>query len=462
MFSKTLNKSLFLILLLGLITIYGAIFIFPLPAFSAIYYVSVDGNDADPGTQEQPFRTIQKAANIVGPGDVVIVRPGFYNERVDTLRKSGQPGRPITFVAEPQGQATMLGFHLGYSPGSDYIRIEGFKIVDSGKGVAGILGDYSTGIEVINNSFEEVKNTAVQIGSIGKSPDYVRIIGNKVRGCSKGFSVGGNGVIVENNIVIDLKYWGTVEVDYMRFFGTNGIIRNNRFYGINLSPDNIGTSHVDCFQTWGNTSNYVIENNLCADSHQGVFARTGDGRFSGTRVTNITIRNNLFVRIGKPITSKNEDRTVQGAEWDLKAYNNTIYGGMHGISCEIDSKCDIKNNIFFNVDYPYLGGGVMTVGHNLLFHQNKSFKTWAGQGNIVDKDPLFVALPSSTPLGDLGDLHIKDGSPAIDAGIALSGFSYDIDGISRPQSSAWDIGAYEFFTEKRPASPKNLRIIGQQ
>lgn len=52
-------------------------------------------------------------------------------------------------------------------------------------------------------------------------------------------------------------------------------------------------------------------------------------------------------------------------------------------------------------------------------------------------------------------------SPAIDAGITLPGFSYDIEGTPRSQGNGWDIGAYEF-TDRRLASPKNLRIIGQQ
>src|SRR3989442_10249602 len=37
------------------------------------YYVATSGNDANPGTAAQPFATIQHAADIVNPGDGVLV-----------------------------------------------------------------------------------------------------------------------------------------------------------------------------------------------------------------------------------------------------------------------------------------------------------------------------------------------------------------------------------------------------
>ncbi|MGQ9788943.1 MAG: DUF5123 domain-containing protein, partial [Candidatus Hadarchaeaceae archaeon] len=56
------KQNLIAISFLALITIYVAIVMSPLTAFSATYYVSVNGNDSNPGTLDQPWRTIQKAA----------------------------------------------------------------------------------------------------------------------------------------------------------------------------------------------------------------------------------------------------------------------------------------------------------------------------------------------------------------------------------------------------------------
>lgn len=50
-------------------------------ANAATYYVDVNhqnASDNNAGTETQPFKTIQKAADVVGPGDTVIVEDGTY------------------------------------------------------------------------------------------------------------------------------------------------------------------------------------------------------------------------------------------------------------------------------------------------------------------------------------------------------------------------------------------------
>ena len=47
------------------------------------YHVHKNGSDLNSGTQEDPFLTIQAAANIAKAGDVVTVHKGIYRERVD-------------------------------------------------------------------------------------------------------------------------------------------------------------------------------------------------------------------------------------------------------------------------------------------------------------------------------------------------------------------------------------------
>ena len=62
-----------------------------------MYWVATDGNDAAPGTADEPWATLQKAADTVPAGALVSVRGGTYAQRVE-FRVSGEPGRPITFA----------------------------------------------------------------------------------------------------------------------------------------------------------------------------------------------------------------------------------------------------------------------------------------------------------------------------------------------------------------------------
>ena len=63
-------------------------------------YVNNSGStacsDSGSGTYEAPFCTIQAAADVANPGDVVNVAPGTY--AATTITRSGTASAPITFT----------------------------------------------------------------------------------------------------------------------------------------------------------------------------------------------------------------------------------------------------------------------------------------------------------------------------------------------------------------------------
>ena len=77
-----------------------------MPAWSAEYCVAPTGDNAWPGTRAKPFRTIQKAADVMQPGDTCTVRGGTYREAVRPKR-SGAEGTPIRFIAA-KGERVVL------------------------------------------------------------------------------------------------------------------------------------------------------------------------------------------------------------------------------------------------------------------------------------------------------------------------------------------------------------------
>ena len=72
------------------------------------YYVSTEGNDEHSGSKEQPFRTLQKAADIVQAGDTCIVSGGIYRETV-TFKNGGVRNNPIRFTAAPGAVVQIRG-----------------------------------------------------------------------------------------------------------------------------------------------------------------------------------------------------------------------------------------------------------------------------------------------------------------------------------------------------------------
>ena len=69
-------------------------------ASAAEYCVDPKGDDANAGTESQPWKTLQKAADTLVAGDTVRIKAGTYHERV-IPKNSGSPGKPITYAAFP-------------------------------------------------------------------------------------------------------------------------------------------------------------------------------------------------------------------------------------------------------------------------------------------------------------------------------------------------------------------------
>ena len=66
-------------------------------SFASNYYVSNQGSDENPGTINSPFKTIQKAADVVAEGDIINLLEGSYHEEVTLNNTSGSQGEPIIF-----------------------------------------------------------------------------------------------------------------------------------------------------------------------------------------------------------------------------------------------------------------------------------------------------------------------------------------------------------------------------
>src|SRR5687767_13139570 len=95
------------------------------------YYVAaVGGSNGNPGSIDQPWATLQHAADTVGPGDTVLVRGGDHaGFQIGT---DGTPTQRITFAAYP-GEIPNIVSNGGHLSGIDiegaqYVTVQGFRV----------------------------------------------------------------------------------------------------------------------------------------------------------------------------------------------------------------------------------------------------------------------------------------------------------------------------------------------
>ena len=248
-------------------------------------------DDAGPGTEAQPFKTISQAARTAGPGDTVCVMEGVYAEKmVIPASASGSAARKTVFRACPRHAVTVQGIDLNAAD----VRVEGFKVVDSG-----ILGRWGDGVEVVDNRLE-VKTYAIA-PDFRVSPRQALVSGNWMFKPQSGLQIHGTDWIVERNEVYALKQYEKKDSDYSRAFGEGHIIRRNYYHGARM--DEIGTAHVDGCQTWHNKGQ------------------------AGTLLKKVTFEDNVFLNIGQGIIARSTEE--MGFLTDLTCRRNNLRPG-HG------------------------------------------------------------------------------------------------------------------------------------
>ncbi len=124
-------------------------------ACGAVYVVDRNApgaSDDNPGTEEKPFATVQKAAEVAKAGDTVYVMEGEYDEVV-VVKASGTKDSPITFVGAPRWKATVRGFDLR---AASCVTVAGFRITSPrpGQKVTAIVLGSSSDIRVTGNLIE--------------------------------------------------------------------------------------------------------------------------------------------------------------------------------------------------------------------------------------------------------------------------------------------------------------------
>jgi hypothetical protein len=228
------------------------------------FFVSMDGSDENPGTSEQPWKTIQKCADELQAGDTCVVVEGTYAERVQ-VSTSGSEGAPITYLAV--GRVIMEGFTVK----ADYVTLKGFEIThtpDAAEDGWGIFYQGAGGVIEENDVFNATRG-GIKVSAVAgreENTHDVTVKNNRLyRNAQVGVEVHGRGHEVEGNEIWgtiqnhpDSSEWGQRDADGIRFFGSGHELKRNNIHDISYAAAENEDAQIDCFETWSDSEHEEI------------------------------------------------------------------------------------------------------------------------------------------------------------------------------------------------------------
>jgi hypothetical protein len=410
-------------------------------ANAGTFYVSTQGNDGNPGTQAQPWRTLQHAVDMIAPGDTILVQAGTYAGC--RIGLSGGDQAKKTLQAAP-GAHVLLNRDGRNNRHNSIIEVENFNGTTTDWVIAGfeIAGADRFGIDV-------------------RVTDRITLRGNRVHN-SEGngiFTAFSDHLLIQDN---ESDHNGNHGIDV-----TNSsvlpVVRGNRVHhndasGIQFDGD-LSEEAPRGHPRTGLIQSATIENNVIFEN-----GRQGGSAINCDGLDDSMLRNNLlYNNHASGISLFGDDGTH--ASSNNKVYNNTIVmapNSRYAVNIPDQGRRApvgnaIENNILYTPDANR--GAILVAAPNVQgfrsdfnivvsrFSANNgrsgiTLTQWQALGFDLHS---IVSAPGQLFVDPVATLNfqLKTGSPAIDRGTALVDVLSDIGGVSRPQGGIYDIGCYE-------------------
>ena len=448
-------------------------------AFAATRYVATNGNNKNPGTQAQPWRTLTYTAANISSGDTVIVRGGTYKEyfTINTANVTFQnyPGElpVIDGDEEIPGDWVPLVKII-----SDGVTFDGFEVRES-SGIGVALGGannatiknceihetYRQALQIISNS----NNALIEDCNIYKGAK-IYYIWNDTKGRPPTITIKYSDSPTFRRCKIHDSYFENIDVDvgttnatieYCEIYGsrrvqlylvnsTNNTVRHNLIYG--TTNGNGAGIYINNEAQWATpvlVTNNKIYGNIVANTTSNLWIAGKTGMI----VKNVTAYNNTF---------------VEATEFNIRMEGTT--GGDHVF----------KNNIIWqtNNTIASVPSGKMACDYNLW--SKKPDNDVKGAHDPAYAVPQLAKISGWNNLkGEdlkLSDFALKPTSPVIDKGRTLSAEfddTLDCDKSVWParivlmdqnnQGSGWEIGADIHVANPTTLDPPtNLKILAGQ
>jgi len=462
----------------------------PAPAAGRTFYVAPNGDNANPGTREQPWATPGYGSRQLQPGDTLIILGGRYVLReydADIITPpSGTPSAWITIKGEEGNRPVLAGRDnlitaINLS-GVQYVRIENLEIThdDTAAGEAlwfqdglEILGAPAAHIVLKDLYIHHVDGVGVNIQDVedlqiincrieycgfgalgGPAGEHGGWRNVTIRGCSLSWSghyyQGGDG----SNRPYDRPDGFGIEASQGPILIEDTVAEHNYGDGLDSKAANttirrcvVANNFGDGVKLWGDGSR--IENTL-------IYGR-GDGNPETTPWAPIVIDGVEQPGARFEIVNVTVDDTVGQNYLMYVQYEtpvpvqvivrNTIFSG-RGPNCPIyigrASTLVADHNLFYLPQSEY----ILDYGNTTYSCTNIAS---LGTGNLCG-DPRFIR----PAWGEVGDYHLQAGSPAVDAGTPDGAPTVDLE--NRPRDARPDIGASEY---RQPTSWLYLPLVAR-
>jgi hypothetical protein len=441
-----------------------------------IFFVAATGNDANTGSFTSPWKTIVKAKNTIAAGDTAYIEDGVAQTSEDNFTaylsmdnngasNSGTAAAPKALVAYPN--ATAIGAREDYWVISQLHIIGGTQAMDIG----------GTGWRIIGNEMQ-CPGADDQVGCFEMSEgNQTRFYGNDVHNA---------GINPTSSKFYHAVYFSTdsnhIDVGWNHIHD-NFTCRALQFHSSPLCSPTCGTGDTTGFDQF---DLHVHDNLIHGDNCNGINFATVDPSKGP-----VEAYNNVIYNVGRM------DPLQLGAAFSciyvagitnngaagtgtVEVFNNTLSDCAANNSANASGSrgafgvgggpatlvMRLRNNAVYQLPGEiYIDGSKtqITGDHNLWFGAGAPPAQTTSNFNV---DPSFVGRA-------LGDYHMNSASPLKDAGLTIvpnnpfvpnpgPSIGYDKDGVLRPQGTAFDLGAYEFFAgagTSRPNPPTNVHAV---
>jgi hypothetical protein len=405
--------------------------------FGSTYYVATTGDDNDPGSLAEPWKTLTYAASAGSPvsaGDTVNVRAGTYNEQLEP-KTSGTAGNYITFQNYQDEVVTIRGLvgemEIILVNNENYIIIDGFHTShidpDQGSGSAKAVQ-----VSHADTTYVEIRNMTIvaqgvaetgggkDTGIVVSKAQYVTVDNNNISGISKhGIYIGGTPpakyITVTNNTITS-TFNSSIHLGEGSYTEQSILIENNILSGsiiedgVQFDRDTDVPKYTDIDSNQG----IVIRGNFIRNS-------PGENPIDLKGCSHILIEDNFMYGF-----DGNADGGLDPAKGDTRRAGASAI--THGTGAgTID--CIIRNNVI----YDNRGGIRVEKGYkiynNIFIFNNRDY-TGSNSSFQLDSRPMFeqIQLRSSWTLEDISiKNNIIGGGNVADIALEDSISGLDID-----------------------------------